>query len=394
MRRVLAAAFNAARADEALRGYLARHPLPAARRVFALGLGKASPAMMTALAESTQPAEMLIVAKHAAPYPQNAQLVLGNHPIPGEGSLQAGRAAQKFLSQLTPQDLLVCLISGGGSALMSAPLIPLKALQALTARLLASGADVEQINIARRHLDALKGGGVVQAAHGARVMSHILSDVVGDALESIASGPTAPDPTRIEDAKKIAPDESLQWRETLKPNDPIFSRVENIILASNRMALRAAKEAAAQEGFYAEIVEQDVKGEAREVGKRLAQKLKQAELPRPFCLLAGGETTVTVRGDGAGGRNQETALAAACELRGEENVVFISIATDGEDGATRAAGAAANGQSAARAEALGLYADDFLRRNDSYHFFSPLHDLLQPGASGTNINDLILMFGF
>ncbi|GAB4542183.1 MAG: glycerate kinase [Anaerolineales bacterium] len=395
VQRILAAAFHAARADEAARRYLKSRALPNAQRIFAFGLGKASPAMMTALVESIRPADMLLIAKHAAPYPQGAQLVLGNHPIPGEGSLQAGRAAQKFLSQLTEQDLLVCLISGGGSALMTAPLIPLSALQALTARLLASGANIEQINTVRRHVDSLKGGGVAQAAHGARILSLILSDVTSDALESIASGPTAPDPTTIEDAQRIAAGESLRWRETLKPNDPIFARVENVIIASNRIALRAAKTAAEQEGFYAKVIEEGVQGEAREVGKRLAQTLKQAEreLPRPFCLLAGGETTVTLRGGGTGGRNQETALSAVNELRGAKDVLFISIATDGEDGATDAAGAVVSGESAARAEALGMHAEDFLRRNDSYRFFSPLKDLLQPGSSGTNVNDLMLLFG-
>lgn len=394
--RIISSAFNAVHAGAAVTRFLRAHPLPASKRVFALGLGKAAPAMTTALADLIPLTDMLIITKHAPDSaPEFAAVILGNHPVPGEDSLKAGRAALRFVSQLTPDDLLVCLISGGGSALMSAPIIPLDELQKLTSALLASGARIDQINTIRRHLDSLKGGGLAQAANGAKIISLILSDVVGDPLEAIASGPTAPDPTTITDARRAA-NATHNFRETLKSNDPIFDHVENHVIASNDIALNAAKQQAQDEGFYAEIVAADLQGEAREVGKYLAQKLKAAEQksPRPFCLLAGGEMTVSIKGKGKGGRNQETVLSAASELRGMQNVMFVSIATDGEDGPTDAAGAVATEETYRRAEALGLDSQLHLAENNAYPFFDALGDLIKPGPSGTNVNDIILMFAF
>lgn len=356
--------------------------------------------MTSALAETTLLADCLLITKHASGSDFTAgEVIAGNHPIPGADSLAAGRAARKFLAHLTSDDLLISLISGGGSALMADPLIPLAELQSLTSALLASGANIDEINTVRRHLDSLKGGGIVQAASGARIVSLILSDVVGDSLETIASGPTAPDPTTIEDAFVVVSrigNPTYPFRETPKPGDPIFAHVENHILASNRIALYAAKRQAEQEGFFAEIVESELQGEAREVGKQLAESLKLAtrKYPRPFCLLAGGETTVTVCGQGKGGRNQELALAAVESLRGEENVMLISFATDGEDGPTDAAGAVVTGESAGRAESLAMASSDFLSRNDAYAFFERLGDLIRSGPSGTNVNDIVLLFAF
>ncbi len=362
--------------------------------------------MTSALADLIPLTDILIITKYAAHAPEEATVILGNHPIPAEASLAAGNAALKFVSQLTPADLLICLISGGGSALMAAPIIPLDELQKLTAALLANGARIDQINTIRRHLDSLKGGGLAQSANGAKIISLILSDVVGDSLEAIASGPTAPDPTTIEDARNVTQASSLHYkmRETLKPNDPIFDNVQNHIIASNDMALQAAKQQAEAEGFYTEIIYSGLQGEAREVGKNLAAKLREADkkYPRPFCLLAGGEMTVTLRhgsgqaikGNGKGGRNQELVLSTVNELRDMKNVMLISIATDGEDGPTDAAGAVATDDSARRAEILELDAADYLSRNDAYPFFDSLGDLIKSGASGTNVNDIILMFAF
>lgn len=406
--RILQAAFDAVDPTKAVRDHLRAHPLPTARRIFVFGLGKAACAMANGLSDVPNIIDSLIVTKHAAhvdistntmPRREPVTVMEGNHPVPGEASLAAGRAALKFVSRLTPDDLLVCLISGGGSALMTAPIIPLADLQTLTSALLAKGARIDEINTLRRHLDLLKGGGLAQAANGARIISLILSDVVGDALEAIASGPTAPDPSTREEAQRLVArfsGASFPFRETLKDGDPLFGRVENHIIASNALALRAAHRQAGTEGFDAQIIGSSLQGEARDVGRQLAATLREAALsrPRPFCLLAGGETTVTLRGNGKGGRNQELVLGAVESLRGLEKVLFISIATDGEDGPTDAAGAAASGQTAPRAELLGLNAETHLAESNAYAYFAALGDLLQPGSSGTNVNDLMLLFAF
>ena len=398
--RMVACAFQSVHAGEALRKFLRTNPLPAAKRTYALGLGKAACAMTSALADSTRLTEALIITKHAARLDFGPVTVIeGDHPIPGEASLAAGRAAREFVSRLGPRDLLICLVSGGGSALMAAPVIPLPDLQALTSALLASGARIEEINTVRRHLDSLKGGGLAQAANGAQIVSLILSDVVGDAIEAIACGPTAPDPSTCQDAMAIVgriSNSTYQFRETLKPGAPLFRNVRNHIIASNETALRAAKKQAEAGGFFAEIIETEMQGEAREVGRRLAERLKETVRirPRPFCLLAGGETTVTLRGDGRGGRNQELVLGAVETLRGMQDILLLSIATDGEDGPTDAAGALATGESAQRAESLGMAAADYLSRNDAYSFFAKLDDLIKPGPSGTNVNDLVFLFAF
>jgi hydroxypyruvate reductase len=258
----------------------------------------------------------------------------------------------------------------------------------------------------RRHLDQLKGGGLVRSAHGARIVSLLLSDVVDDSLETIASGPTAPDPTTCADALSIIQKYNLfnkipnsiisSLQETLKPDDPIFTRVKNTIIASNHLALFAAQTQAQDEGFQVTVIHMTLEGEASAVGKQIASQLMESlqELQRPFCLLAGGETTVTLNGNGKGGRNQELALAAVDVLAGLKDVLFISFATDGEDGPTDAAGAVVTGESAQRAESLGMSAADYLFRNDAYSFFEALNDLIRTGPSGTNVNDLILCFAF
>ena len=442
--RVLAAAFNAVEAGAAVKKYLSENPLSIAqpRRTFAFGLGKAACAMTAALADETSLTDTLIITKHASPFNPSTRsgrrfgpvtVIEGDHPIPGSSSLAAGTVALKFLSQLTQDDLLVCLISGGGSALMTAPRIPLADLQSLTSALLACGARIDEINILRRHLDGLKGGGLARSAasRGARIISLLLSDVVGDSIEAIASGPTAPDPTTNADAlliiekynlkNKIPTSISQSLNETLKPNDPIFDRVQNIVIASNEIALCAAQVQAQREGFQTNIIRTELQGEASIMGREIALQLKESlqTLQRPFCLLAGGETTVTLRrsshcpdtctgvrrkcgfsggqalkGNGKGGRNQEFALAAVDVLAGLKDVMLISLATDGEDGPTDAAGAVVTGESAHRAESLGMSVADYLSRNDAYSFFDSLGDLVKTNPSGTNVNDLVICFAF
>lgn len=398
--RIISSAFQSVHAGEAVKNYLQNIQLPSAKRVYAFGLGKAACEMTSAIAESVQLTDSLIITKHASSLDlKPVTIIEGNHPIPGEDSLLAGRAALRFVSQLIRDDLLICLISGGGSALMAAPIIPLSELQSLTSTLLGNGARIDQINTLRRHLDSLKGGGLALAANGAQIISLILSDVVGDPIEAIASGPTAADPTTREDSLALVKrlgGLNYPFRETLKPDDPTFNNIQNHIIASNDIALRAAKKKAEEEGFFSEIIYSGLQGEAREIGKKLAWDLKtyQDKFPRPFCLLAGGEMTVTIKGHGKGGRNQELVLGAVDVLREMKDVMLISIATDGEDGPTDAAGALAGNGSAHRAEALGMAASEFLSRNDSYSYFAKLDDLLKTGPSGTNVNDLIFCFAF
>ncbi len=410
--RMLASAMNAVEAKDAVRNHLRENPLPNANRIFAFGLGKAACAMTSALADSTELVEGLVITKHAdssaalSKIEGRIAVMEGNHPVPGMGSVRAGYAALKFVSQLTPDDLLVCLISGGGSALMTAPRIPLEDLQSLTSALLACGARIDEINTLRRHLDRLKGGGLAHSANGAKIISLLLSDVVNDSIEAIASGPTAPDPTTNADALSVIEKYDLKDKipaallsslcETPKPDDPIFDKVWNTIIASNSIALCAAQSQAQAEGFETRILRADLQGEAGFVGREMALQLRESiqQMKRPFCLLAGGETTVTLKGKGKGGRNQELALGAVDALAGLEDVMLVSLATDGEDGPTDAAGAAVTGESARRAKRLGMSAADFLSRNDAYTFFDALDDLIRTGPSGTNVNDLTLCFAF
>ena len=272
---------------------------------------------------------------------------------------------------------------------------------------LVCGARIDEINTLRRHLDRLKGGGLARLAAPARVISLILSDVVGNALETIASGPTAPDPTTREDALHIlekyglhadAPLSILKVLETTcetpKPGDSLFERVQNLLVGSNQIAAQAALQQATAEGFHTRFLGDAWQGEARQVGKELGQVLKNSTSERPLCLIAGGETTVTLRGQGRGGRNQELALAAVRELAGIPDVLLIALATDGEDGPTDAAGAVVSGDTFSRGMALGLMPEDYLANNDAYNYFERLGDLLKPGPSGTNVNDLFFLIRF
>jgi glycerate 2-kinase len=409
--RILSAALEAVDPFKAVQKYL---PILEGR-VFGLGIGKAAIPMMDALIEQIPLSGGLAVTKFASGVRRELYRVIeGGHPIPDARSLYAGEQVLEFVSGLSEDDTLVCLISGGGSALVTVPYIPLEDLQTLTSLLLSSGARIDEINILRRQLDRIKGGGLARATK-ARIISLILSDVIGNPLEAIASGPTAPDPTTKEDAldilekySSLTPEtrrhrddlSSVSWclrssktLETLKPDNPIFARVQNIIIGDNKLAAQAALKQAEYEGFHAEILTNELQGEARERGVELADKLRVSisSKPRPFCLIFGGESTVTMQGNGKGGRNQELALAAVNELRDVENVFLITLATDGDDGPTDAAGAVVTGDSARRAESLGLDPSDYLSRNDSYPFFQALGDLLMIGPTGTNVNDLVLL---
>src|SRR6266540_6591405 len=379
-------------------------------RAFGLGIGKAAVPMMDALAlsERIPLSGGLAVTKFASGLSREwFAVVEGGHPIPDARSLHAGERVLEFVSALNEDDTLVCLISGGGSALVTAPYVPLKDLQTLTSLLLSSGARIDEINVLRRQLDRIKGGGLARATK-AKIISLILSDVIGNPLEAIASGPTAPDPTTKEDAiailkkydlEKRVPNSILQFLEAdnslskIQKQAPGFHNVQNIIIGDNKLAAHAALNQAELEGFQTEILTNELQGEARQVGLELAHRLRVSipTKPRPFCLIAGGETTVTINGDGKGGRNQELALAVVGELRDLKDVLLISFATDGDDGPTDAAGAVVTGESARRAESLGLDAAGYLSRHDSYPFFQALGDLLKTGPTGTNVNDLVFL---
>jgi glycerate 2-kinase len=402
--RILSAALEAVDPFKAVQKYL-----PTIEgRVFGLGIGKAAIPMMDALSERAPLSGGLAVTKFVSGLSGDLYTVIeGGHPIPDTRSLQAGERVLEFVSALNEDDTLVCLISGGGSALVSAPYVSLEDLQTLTSLLLSSGARIEEINTLRRHLDRVKGGGLARATK-AKIISLILSDVIGNPLEAIASGPTVFNPTTKEDAlailkkydlEKEVPnsilDELLSTLELPAEDDgSLDSRVQNIIIGDNKLAARAALRQAELEGFYVEILPNELQGEAREVGRELAHRLRVdiSRKTRPFCLIAGGETTVTIQGDGKGGRNQELALAAVNELRDLQDVMLIALATDGDDGPTDAAGAVVTGESAQWAESLGLSAADYLSRNDSYSFFQALDDLLKTGPTGTNVNDLVFLF--
>lgn len=404
--RILSAALDAVDPYKAVQNYLP----PLQGRVYGLGIGKAAIPMMDALAEQLSLAGGLAITKFGAEQREAFTILEGGHPVPDVRSLQAGERVLEFVSALDENDTVVCLISGGGSALVTAPppAVPLEDLQTLTSLLLSSGARIDEINTLRRQLDRIKGGGLVRATK-AKMISLILSDVIGNPLEAIASGPTVPDPTTKKDAlsilkkyhlEKRAPDSILLHLEhdhlifKSREHAPRLQNVQNIIIGDNRLAAQAALEQAEREGVYAEILTNELQGEAREVGRELAQRLRveRSSRERPFCLIAGGETTVTIKGQGKGGRNQELALAAVEELSGLQDVMLIALATDGDDGPTDAAGAVVTGESAARATLLGLDAAEYLSRNDAYPFFDALGDLLKPGPTGTNVNDLIFLF--
>ena len=432
--RILAAALEAVEPARAVRQHLRRegdtltigeqtYDLTQFERVLVIAFGKAGLPMSQAAADVLGPRldQGIVVTKSN---PKEAPPILrffrGGHPVPDERSLAASEAVLRLLSHTTPRDLVLCLISGGGSALLTAPVagVTLDDLQSLTRSLLACGASIGEINTLRKHLSRVKGGRLAQQAAPARLVSLILSDVVGDPLDVIASGPTVPDPTTYQDALAIlrryrianeTPPAILahlqrgaagEIPETPKPGDPIFEGVQNVIVGNNERAARAAMAQAQAEGFHPLLLTTALQGEAREAGRVLAAILRQAAasgepVPRPACILAGGETTVTLAAHhGPGGRNQELALGAVETLRGAAEVMLISLATDGEDGPTDAAGAVVTGETWGRAASRGLYPPELLARNAAYTFFDPLGDLLKPGATQTNVCDLVFLFAF
>jgi glycerate 2-kinase len=389
-----------------------RYRLDKFRNIYVIGAGKAS-------AQMAQPIDRLLGKRIAGglinvKYDHTARLRRielneCGHPIPDrKGELGAQRIAD-ITRQAGPDDLVICLISGGASALLPlpAPPVTLEEKQETTRLLLHCGANIHELNCVRKHISAVKGGQLAQLAWPATVLTLILSDVIGDDLDVIGSGPTVPDRSTFAEARAIlakygiggkvpaAVRERLSGKasETPKPGDKIFENVQNLIVGSNRLAVDAAAEKARALGYHTLVLSTFIEGETRDVARvhaAIAKEIRATGRPvkPPACVISGGETTVTIRGTGQGGRNQEFALAAALDIAGLKDVVILSAGTDGTDGPTDAAGAIADGSTIARA---GIDAAACLANNDSYHFFEHLGDLIKTGPTGTNVADIRIL---
>jgi hydroxypyruvate reductase len=421
---ILTAGLEAADPARLVRRQLSRRrdiAVTAKGRLVVVAAGKASAAMAAAAEQALggRISEGLLVGPvPVSPPGPRWRVHVAGHPVPDARGLEAASDLERLASRLDRKDLLLVLLSGGASALLPAPVdgLSLADKAAATALLLRSGATIHELNTVRKHLSRLKGGGLARAAAPARVVCLVLSDVVGDDPATIASGPTAPDPTTYADAVRVLDERGLREAvpasvrdhleagvlgrrpETPKPGDPLFRRVQTRIIGSNRLCLAAAAREARRQGLRPVILTSRLEGEAREVARVLVAVLRECietahPAAPPVCLLAGGETTVTVRGDGHGGRNQELAVAAVeplAEFTGP--AVVASLATDGIDGRSEAAGGVADDASLGRARAMGLAPPaNFLAHSDSRGFLAPLGDLLITGPTGTNVVDLVAL---
>lgn len=391
------------------------------RRIFVIGAGKAGAPMTQAVEQvlGDQITDGLVVVKtdHSGPTQQVA-IAEASHPMPDEAGVAAGQQILALAREAGPDDLVIALLSGGGSALLVAPAegLTLADKQGMTNALLACGATINEINCLRKHCSAVKGGQLARAVAPATLITLALSDVIGSPLDVIASGPTVPDASTWADAwavvekydltEKLPPAVVARLRaglagevaDTPKTADPAFAKTQNIIVADNRVAAVAALAKAQEQGYNALLLTTYVEGEAAQVAKvavALAKEIRASGQPisAPACLILGGETTVTLGANpGRGGRNQELALAAALALQTTPDVTIVSLATDGTDGPTDSAGGMADSATVARGEAAGLNAADHLRRHDAYPFLQATNDLLFSGPTQTNVNDLIFVF--
>jgi glycerate 2-kinase len=386
-------------------------------RLLVIGFGKASPAMAQAMEESLgdiiDSGAVITKYGHALfAKLKKIRLYEAGHPMPDENGVEATKRVMDLVAAADEKTLVVTLVSGGGSALLVSPFPPvsLAEKQMTTDLLLKAGADIGELNTVRKHLSRVKGGRLAEIAYPATIISLILSDVIGDRLDIIASGPTAPDPTTFSDALSVlakyglvkkAPESVAELLvmgqtgmapETPKPGKAVFAKVSNVIIGGNLMALEAARKKAEVLGFRSEILSAEISGEARDVGRWLAHKALAAKQihgkETPLCFISGGETTVTVRGKGKGGRNMELALSFAMEIDGASGITFLSAGTDGTDGPTDAAGAVVDGSTAGAARTLGADPPQFLDENDSYSFFKSIGGLLVTGPTGTNVMDV------
>ena len=377
-------------------------PRPPKGRTIVIGAGKASAAMALAVEQNWHgPLEGLVITRygHGAPC-KHIEIVEAAHPVPDQAGAHAGIRMEKLVTGGTPYDLVLCLISGGGSALLAAPAdgLTLADKQSVNRQLLSSGAPISEMNTVRKHLSALKGGRLAAAAYPAKVVSLIISDVPGDDPAIVASGPTVPDPSTREEAIAIIRKYKLDlprhvWlflesddAETPKPGDPRFAQVETHLIATPAQSLAAAARVASAAGYRVIDLGDRVEGEACEVAKAHAKLARETK--GPAVILSGGETTVTIKGRGRGGRNGEYALALAVALDGAKGIAAIAGDSDGIDGSEDNAGAIIRDDTLARGHALGVDAKLFLAQNDSYGFFERLGDLLVTGPTRTNVNDI------
>jgi len=388
-------------------------------KVLVVGAGKAVASMAKAvedrLGNRISAGVIVVKDEHGLPL-KKIKVCEAGHPVPDQRGVDGTEQILALVEKAGERDLIICLISGGGSALLIAPAqdIALEDKQEATRLLLSCGATIHEFNTVRKHLSQVKGGRLAQMAYPARVASLILSDVVGDDLDVIASGPTVPDLSNFQDAQRIlkgygiwdqlAPsvrrhiEKGVAGRieDTPKSDNPAFRRCSQVLVATNLQALQAAAKAAESFGYRPIILSSKVEGEAREVARfyaAIAKEILSSSNPvePPVCLLCGGETTVTLLGNGRGGRNQEFALAAALAIDGWDNIVLLSGGTDGTDGPTDAAGAIADGNTVARARNKGMDPREYLQRNDSYSLFQKLDDHLMTGPTLTNVMDIYML---
>ena len=400
---------------------LSRYAKEKLNKLYVVSFGKAASIMARALADGVGNAltKGVVITKYdhvgSQHFADTLAVYEAGHPIPDENGVRATGEILKLLKQADEGTLVVFLISGGGSSLLCCPYegISLAEKQLVTGLLLKAGVNIQELNTVRKHISAVKGGRLAEIAYPAKMLSLILSDVIGDPLDVIASGPTSPDASTYDDAMKVIQKYGLTARmpenvinfitsgaqghipETPKKGALVFSGMDNIIIASNAIAVEAAKKAAERAGFKTAVLSTELSGEASQVAKDLARtarnRKKTLRKGEKVCLIAGGETTVTVKGDGKGGRNTELALAFGIEIQGEPSITFLSAGTDGTDGPTDAAGAIVTGQIFSQAVKQGLDPHDYLTRNDSYTFFKTINGLVITGPTGTNVMDMQLI---
>ncbi len=370
-------------------------------RTIVVGAGKASAAMAAAVEANWQgPLEGLVLTRYGHGCAcKHIEIVEAAHPVPDKAGFEAAARIHDMVQGLTPDDLVLCLISGGGSALLTAPAagISLAEKQAVNKALLASGAPIGEMNCLRKHLSAIKGGRLAASAYPAKVVSLLISDVPGDDASTVASGPTVADPTTRADAVAILDKYNLdvapsvrafletEAAETPKPGDPRLATADTRMIATPRMSIDAAAHIAREHGYHVIDLGDDLEGEAREVGAGHARIA--LETTGPAIILSGGETTVTLKGKGRGGRNAEYALALAIGLEGAGNISGVAIDTDGIDGSEDNAGAHVSPDVLARAQDKGVDAQAMLANNDAYGFFEATGDLVMTGPTLTNVND-------
>jgi glycerate 2-kinase len=388
-------------------------------KILVVGAGKASAPMAAALEEllSSRITEGTITTKYGHGLPLHIITITeAGHPVPDEKGYAGTEHILKLLEMADEHTLVFCLISGGGSALMPLPVpgLTLEDKQKTTQALLDCGATIHEINTIRKHISAVKGGKLAKAAYPCTLVTLILSDVIGDDLDVIASGPTVPDRSTYADCLKIINKYDLIDKvppvvsayiergcsgiepETPKPGDPIFDKTQSVIIGSAGLSINAAKGKADILGYNTLILSSFIEGETRDVAgvhTAIIREILTSGNPvgKPACIISGGETTVTIHGSGLGGRNMEFVLAAAIEIDGLDDILVLSGGTDGTDGPTDAAGACAEGSTVQRALGQGLSAQEYLRNNDSYHFFEALGDLVKTGPTMTNVMDLRIL---